>query len=263
MILPLGASTFREALRMGAEVFHALKKLINGQGMSTAVGDEGGFAPNVANHEAAIQLILRAIGEAGYEAGSQIALGLDCASSEFYRDGKYHLAGEGNVSLSSQELANLLATWCDKYPIISIEDGMAENDWEGWKLLTDQLGGKVQLVGDDLFVTNTRILKQGIERGVANSILIKINQIGTLTETFAAIEMAKRAGYTAVVSHRSGETEDSTIADIAVATNAMQIKTGSLSRSDRTAKYNQLLRIEEELAEVAHYPGRDAFYNLR
>jgi len=263
MILPLGASSFREALRMGAEVFHALKKLINGQGMSTAVGDEGGFAPNVANHEAAIQLILRAIGEAGYEAGSQIALGLDCASSEFYRDGKYHLAGEGNISLSSQELANLLATWCDKYPIVSIEDGMAENDWEGWKLLTDQLGGKVQLVGDDLFVTNTRILKQGIEQGVANSILIKINQIGTLTETFAAIEMAKRAGYTAVVSHRSGETEDSTIADIAVATNAMQIKTGSLSRSDRMAKYNQLLRIEEELAEVAHYPGREAFYNLR
>jgi len=263
MILPLGAASFREALRMGAEVFHALKKLIHGQGMSTAVGDEGGFAPNVPGHEAAIQLILKAIAEAGYEAGSQIALGLDCASSEFYRDGKYHLAGEGNVSLSSQEFANLLATWCDKYPIVSIEDGMAENDWDGWKLLTGQLGGKVQLVGDDLFVTNTRILKQGIDQGVANSILIKINQIGTLTETFAAIEMAKRAGYTAVVSHRSGETEDSTIADIAVATNAMQIKTGSLSRSDRMAKYNQLLRIEEELAEVAHYPGREAFYNLR
>lgn len=263
MILPIGATSFRESLRMGAEVFHALKKLIHDQGMSTAVGDEGGFAPDVANHEAAIQLILRAIENAGYEAGSQIALGLDCASSEFFRDGKYHLAGEGGVSLSAQEFTNLLATWCDKYPIISIEDGMAENDWEGWKLLTDQLGKRVQLVGDDLFVTNTKILKQGIDQGVANSILIKINQIGTLTETFAAIELAKRSGYTAVVSHRSGETEDSTIADIAVATNAMQIKTGSLSRSDRMAKYNQLLRIEEELAEVAHYPGREAFYNLR
>ena len=263
MILPLGASSFREAMRMGAETFHALKKLIHDQGMSTAVGDEGGFAPNVGSHEEAIQLILRAIEAAGYEPGSQIALGLDCASSEFYRDGKYVLAGEGGVSLSSQEFANLLATWCDKYPIISIEDGMAENDWDGWKLLTEQLGNKVQLVGDDLFVTNTKILKQGISQGIANSILIKINQIGTLTETFAAIEMAKRAGYTAVVSHRSGETEDSTIADIAVATNALQIKTGSLSRSDRMAKYNQLLRIEEELAEVAQYPGRDAFYNLR
>jgi enolase len=263
MILPVGATSFREALRWGAEVFHALKKLINGQGMSTAVGDEGGFAPNVANHEAAIQLILKAIDEAGYEPGTQIALGLDCASSEFYRNGKYVLEGEGGIALSSQEFANLLGTWCDKYPIISIEDGMAENDWEGWKVLTDQLGKKVQLVGDDLFVTNTRILREGIAKGVANSILIKINQIGTLTETFAAIEMAKRAGYTAVVSHRSGETEDSTIADIAVATNAMQIKTGSLSRSDRMAKYNQLLRIEEELAEVASYPGRDAFYNLR
>jgi len=263
MILPVGASSFREALRMGAETFHALKKLIHDQGMSTAVGDEGGFAPNLPNHEAAIELILRAIEAAGYEPGTQIALGLDCASSEFYRDGKYVLAGEGGVSLSSQEFANLLATWCDKYPIISIEDGMAENDWDGWKLLTEQLGGKVQLVGDDLFVTNTKILKEGIAKGIANSILIKINQIGTLTETFAAIEMAKRAGYTAVVSHRSGETEDATIADIAVATNAMQIKTGSLSRSDRMAKYNQLLRIEEELAEVAHYPGREAFYNLR
>ena len=263
MILPIGATSFREALRWGAEVFHALKKLLNDQGMSTAVGDEGGFAPNVPNHEAAIELILKAIEAAGYEAGTQIALGLDCASSEFYRDGKYHLSGEGNISLSSQEFANLLATWCDKYPIISIEDGMAENDWDGWKLLTDQLGKKVQLVGDDLFVTNTKILKEGIAKGVANSILIKINQIGTLTETFAAIELAKRSGYTAVISHRSGETEDSTIADIAVATNAMQIKTGSLSRSDRMAKYNQLLRIEEELAEVATYPGRDAFYNLR
>ena len=263
MILPIGATSFREALRMGAETFHALKKIINDQGMSTAVGDEGGFAPNVANHEAAIQLILRAIENAGYEPGTQIALGLDCAASEFYRDGKYTLQGEGGISLSSEELTNLLATWCDKYPIISIEDGMAENDWAGWKHLTERLGRKVQLVGDDLFVTNTKILKQGIDQGIANSILIKINQIGTLTETFAAIEMAKRSGYTAVVSHRSGETEDSTIADIAVATNAMQIKTGSLSRSDRMAKYNQLLRIEEELAEVATYPGRDAFYNLR
>ncbi|AFK63151.1 enolase [Advenella kashmirensis WT001] len=263
MILPVGATSFRESLRMGAEVFHALKKLIHGHGMSTAVGDEGGFAPNVANHESAIHLILNAITEAGYEPGTQIALGLDCASSEFYRDGKYHLAGEGNISLTSAEFANLLASWCDKYPIISIEDGMAENDWDGWKILTDQLGKKVQLVGDDLFVTNTKILKEGIQKGVANSILIKINQIGTLTETFAAIEMAKRAGYTAVISHRSGETEDSTIADIAVATNAMQIKTGSLSRSDRMAKYNQLLRIEEELAEVARFPGLDAFYNIR
>jgi enolase len=263
MILPIGATSFREAMRMGAETFHALKKIIHDQGMSTAVGDEGGFAPNVPNHEAAIQLILRAIEHAGYEPGTQIALGLDCAASEFYRDGKYTLQGEGGVSLSSEELTNLLATWVDKYPIISIEDGMAENDWAGWKHLTERLGRKVQLVGDDLFVTNTKILKQGIDQGIANSILIKINQIGTLTETFAAIEMAKRFGYTAVVSHRSGETEDSTIADIAVATNAMQIKTGSLSRSDRMAKYNQLLRIEEELAEVATYPGRDAFYNLR
>jgi len=263
MILPIGATSFREAVRMGAETFHALKKLIDEQGMSTAVGDEGGFAPSVANHEAAIELILRAIEKAGYEPGTQMALGLDCAASEFYRDGQYHLAGEGGLTLSSSDFANLLATWCDKYPIISIEDGMSENDWDGWKVLTETLGKKVQLVGDDLFVTNTKILKQGIDQNIANSILIKINQIGTLSETFAAIEMAKRAGYTAVVSHRSGETEDSTIADIAVATNAMQIKTGSMSRSDRMAKYNQLLRIEEELAEVASYPGRDAFYNLR
>ncbi len=263
MILPLGAKSFREAVRMGAETFHALKKLIDEQGMSTAVGDEGGFAPSVQSHEAAIELILRAIENAGYEPGTQIALGLDCAATEFYSDGQYHLKGEGNLSLSSEGFANLLSTWCDKYPIISIEDGMAENDWEGWKILTEKLGKKIQLVGDDLFVTNTKILKQGIDQQIANSILIKINQIGTLTETFAAIEMAKRAGYTAVVSHRSGETEDATIADIAVATNAMQIKTGSMSRSDRMAKYNQLLRIEEELAEVATYPGRDAFYNLR
>ncbi|CAM5197785.1 Enolase OS=Castellaniella defragrans OX=75697 GN=eno PE=3 SV=1 [Castellaniella defragrans] len=263
MILPVGATSFREALRMGAEIFHTLKKIIGGSGMSTAVGDEGGFAPNVANHEAAIELILKAIVEAGYEAGSQVLLGLDCASSEFYKDGQYHLAGEGGISLNSRDFANLLASWCDKYPIVTVEDGMAEDDWDGWQLLTEQLGRKVQLVGDDLFVTNTKILKQGIERGVANSILIKINQIGTLSETFAAIEMAKRAGYTAIISHRSGETEDSTIADIAVATNVMQIKTGSLSRSDRMAKYNQLLRIEEELAEVATYPGTAAFYNLR
>ena len=263
MILPVGAESFREALRMGTEVFHALKDLINAQGMSTATGDEGGFAPNVENHEAAIQLILQAIDKAGYEAGSQIAIGLDCASSEFYRDGKYHLAGEGGIALDAEEFANLLASWCDKYPIISIEDGMAEDDWEGWKILTEKLGDKVQLVGDDLFVTNTKILKKGIQQDVANSILIKINQIGTLTETFQAIEMAKRAGFTAVISHRSGETEDATIADLAVGTNAMQIKTGSLCRSDRMAKYNQLLRIEEELAEVAVYPGIDAFYNIR
>ena len=262
MIIPVGASSFREALRFGAEVFHALKKIIDGRGMSTAVGDEGGFTPSVANHEAAIQLILQAIDEAGYEAGTQIAIGLDCAASEFYKDGQYHLEGEG-LTLSAQQWTDMLAAWVERYPIISIEDGMAENDWDGWRLLTDRLGKTVQIVGDDLFVTNTKILKEGIEKGIANSILIKINQIGTLTETFAAIEMAKRAGYTAVISHRSGETEDATIADIAVGTNAMQIKTGSLSRSDRMAKYNQLLRIEEDLGEIASYPGREAFYNLR
>ncbi|NBY72691.1 MAG: phosphopyruvate hydratase, partial [Betaproteobacteria bacterium] len=262
MIIPVGAPSFREAVRWGAEVFHALKKIIHDKGMSTAVGDEGGFAPNVAGHEAAILLILEAIDKAGYTAGEQMALGLDCAASEFYKDGKYHIEGEGLV-LSAGEWTDMLATWCDKYPIISIEDGMHEGDWDGWKHLTDRLGQKVQLVGDDLFVTNTQILKEGIEKGVANSILIKINQIGTLTETFAAIEMAKRAGYTAVISHRSGETEDSTIADIAVGTNAGQIKTGSMSRSDRMAKYNQLLRIEEDLGGVAHYPGRSAFYNLK
>ena len=262
MIIPVGAPTFREALRWGAEVFHALKQIIHDKGMSTAVGDEGGFAPSVENHEAAIQLILQAIDAAGYTAGEQIALGLDCAASEFYKDGQYHLTGEG-LSLSAQAWTDMLAAWCDKYPIISIEDGMHEGDWDGWKVLTDRLGKNVQLVGDDLFVTNTKILKEGIDKGIANSILIKINQIGTLTETFAAIEMAKRAGYTAVISHRSGETEDSTIADIAVGTNAGQIKTGSLSRSDRIAKYNQLLRIEEDLGEIAHYPGRAAFYNLR
>ena len=263
MIIPVGAPSFREAVRWGAEVFHALKAIIHDQGMSTAVGDEGGFAPSVENHEAAIQLIIQAIEKAGYKAGEQIALGLDCAASEFYKDGMYVLAGEGNMTLTAAQWTDMLAGWCDKYPIISIEDGMHEGDWDGWKLLTERLGSKVQLVGDDLFVTNTKILKEGIDKRIANSILIKINQIGTLTETFAAIEMAKRAGYTAVISHRSGETEDSTIADIAVGTNAGQIKTGSLSRSDRIAKYNQLLRIEEDLGEIAHYPGRAAFYNLR
>ena len=263
MILPLGAPSFREAVRWGAEVFHALKKIIDAKGMSTAVGDEGGFAPSVANHEAAIQLILESIDKAGYTAGEQVAIGLDCAASEFHKDGKYVLAGEGGLALEAAAWADMLATWCDKYPIVSVEDGMHEGDWAGWKLLTERLAGKVQLVGDDLFVTNTKILERGIREGIANSILIKINQIGTLTETFAAIEMAKRAGYTAVISHRSGETEDSTIADIAVGTNAGQIKTGSMSRSDRIAKYNQLLRIEEDLGDIAYYPGRRAFYNLR
>jgi enolase len=262
MIIPLGAPTFREAVRYGAEVFHALKKIIHDKGMPTSVGDEGGFAPNVPSHEAAIQLILEAIDKAGFEAGRQISIGLDCAASEFYKDGKYVLEGEG-LTLTAPEWADILATWVDKYPIISIEDGMHEGDWDGWKHLAERLGKKVQLVGDDLFVTNTKILKRGIDEGVANSILIKINQIGTLTETFAAIEMAKRAGWTSVISHRSGETEDSTIADIAVGSNAGQIKTGSMSRSDRIAKYNQLLRIEEDLGEVASYPGRAAFYNLR
>ncbi len=263
MIIPVGAPSFREALRWGTEVFHALKNIIHDKGMSIAVGDEGGFAPNVDSHEAAIEMILQAIENAGYTPGTQIALGLDCASSEFYKDGQYVLEGQGNLKLSAEAWVDMMATWCDKYPIISIEDGMAEDDWAGWKLLSDRLGKKVQLVGDDLFVTNTKILKEGIEKEIGNSILIKINQIGTLSETFAAIEMAKRAGYTAVISHRSGETEDSTIADIAVATNAGQIKTGSLSRSDRMAKYNQLLRIEEDLGGMAIYPGRDAFYNLK
>jgi enolase len=267
MIIPVGAPSFREAVRYGAEVFHALKKILHDKHMSTAVGDEGGFAPSVASHEAAIQMILEAIDKAGFRAGEQIAIGLDCAASEFYKPGAngtlaYQLSGEG-LSLSAGEWTDVLANWVDKYPIISIEDGMAENDWDGWKILSDRLSSKVQLVGDDLFVTNTKILREGIEKRVANSILIKINQIGTLTETFAAIEMAKRAGWTAVISHRSGETEDSTIADIAVGTNAGQIKTGSMSRSDRMAKYNQLLRIEEDLGDVASYPGRAAFYNLR
>ena len=262
MIIPVGAPSFREAVRYGAEVFHTLKKILHERRLTTAVGDEGGFAPNVENHEAAIKLIIEAIEKAGYEPGTEIALGLDCAASEFYRDGKYHLEGDGLV-LSSGQFTDYLANWCDKYPILSIEDGMAENDWDGWKTLTERLGKKVQIVGDDLFVTNPKILREGIAKGVANSILIKVNQIGTLTETFAAIEIAKRAGYTSVISHRSGETEDATIADIAVGTNALQIKTGSMSRSDRVAKYNQLLRIEEDLGDVASYPGRAAFYNLR
>ena len=262
MILPIGAKSFREALRCGAEIFHHLKKLVDKKGYPTTVGDEGGFAPNVSGNDEAIELILRAIESAGYTAGQDVVLGLDCASSEFYKDGKYHLASE-KLELSSIEFADYLSTLADKYPIISIEDGMAEGDWAGWKNLTDKLGKKVQIVGDDLFVTNPKILKEGIQKGVANSILIKINQIGSLSETFAAVEMAKRAGWTNVISHRSGETEDSTIADIAVGLNAMQIKTGSLSRSDRISKYNQLLRIEEDLGDTVSYPGRDAFYNLR
>jgi enolase len=262
MIIPLGAPTFGEALRYGAEVFHRLKKLIDERGMPTTVGDEGGFAPDLPSNESALQLLVEAIDKAGYTPGTDIALGLDCAASEFYKDGRYRLDAENRV-LTSEQLTDMLASWVDKYPIISIEDAMSENDWEGWIHLTERLGKKVQLVGDDVFVTNTKILKQGIARRVANSILIKINQIGTLSETFAAITMANRAGYTAVVSHRSGETEDSMIADIAVGTNAGQIKTGSLSRSDRVAKYNQLLRIEEDLGDAARYAGRAAFFNLR
>ena len=261
MIIPVGAQSFREALRYGAEVFHALKKILDDQGHVTTVGDEGGFAPNLESNEAALVAIMEAIKAAGYTPGADIAIGIDCASSEFYENGRYTLAADKRA-LSSAEFTDVLAAWCDKYPIISIEDAMSEHDWAGWKILTERLGKKIQLVGDDLFVTNTKILREGIQQGVANSILIKINQIGTLTETFAAIEMAKRAGYTAVVSHRSGETEDTTIADIAVATNVLQIKTGSLSRSDRIAKYNQLLRIEEELGDSAAYPGRDAFYHI-
>jgi enolase len=261
MLVPLGAPTFREALRYGSEVFHALKKLIDAKGMATTVGDEGGFAPNLPSNESALQLLLEAIDKAGYTAGTDIALALDCAASEYYKDGMYELESEG-AKLTRSQMVDYLANWVDKYPIISIEDGMSEHDWDGWKLLTDRLGKKVQLVGDDLFVTNARILKQGIAKGVANSILIKINQIGTLSETFAAVSMAMRAGYTSIISHRSGETEDSLIADIAVGTNAGQIKTGSLSRSDRIAKYNQLLRIEEDLGDVASYPGREAFHQL-
>jgi enolase len=262
MIVPIGAPTFKEALRYGAEVFQVLKKLLHDRGFSTAVGDEGGFAPRLPKHEAAIKIVIEAIEAAGYRPGEDISLALDCASSEFYDDGEYTLASEG-ASMKSPEFIDYLAAWVDKYPIISIEDGLAESDWDGWKLLTQRLGDRVQLVGDDLFVTNTRYIKKGIDMGIANSVLIKVNQIGTLTETLAAIEMAKRARYTSVISHRSGETEDTTIADIAVATNALQIKTGSLSRSDRLAKYNQLLRIEEDLGDAASYPGRSAFYQIR
>jgi enolase len=261
MILPVAAQSFREALRCGAEVFAALKKIIDAKGMSTAVGDEGGFAPNLPTHAAAIELILDAIGRAGYAAGQDVVVGLDCAASEFHRDGKYVLESE-KKTLSSAEFADYLGELAGRYPIVSIEDGMGEGDWEGWKRLTDKLGAKLQLVGDDIFVTNPGIFREGIRRGVANAILVKVNQIGTLTETFAAIELAKRAGYGTVISHRSGETEDTTIADIAVGTNALQIKTGSLSRSDRVAKYNQLLRIEEDLGDSVSYPGREAFQRM-
>ena len=261
MIIPVGCQSFREALRCGAEVFHNLKKILHHRGLSTTVGDEGGFAPALGSNEAALQVIVEAIEAAGYVPGSDVAIGIDSAASEFYKDGQYHMKADG-LTLSSAQIIDLYATWVDKYPIVSIEDGMSEHDWDGWKQLTARLGKAIQIVGDDIFVTNTKILREGIRQGIANSILIKVNQIGTLTETFAAIEMAKRAGYTAVISHRSGETEDSFIADLAVATNVMQIKTGSLSRSDRMAKYNQLLRIEEDLGDSASYPGRDAYYQL-
>lgn len=261
MIMPVGAESFRQALRCGAEVFHHLKKLCNDKGMSTSVGDEGGFAPDLASHEEAIQLILSAVEAAGYIPGKDIVLALDCASSEFYKNGNYELTAE-NLSLTSAEFADYLTDLVNKYPIVSIEDGMSEHDWDGWKLLTERLGKKVQLVGDDLFVTNPAILSEGIAQGLANSLLVKVNQIGTLSETLKAVDLAKRFGYTSVMSHRSGETEDSTIADLAVGTNCMQIKTGSLSRSDRIAKYNQLLRIEEELGSAAYYPGKKAFYQL-
>ncbi|MCG6503734.1 phosphopyruvate hydratase [Kingella pumchi] len=262
MIMPVGAQSFREALRCGAEVFHALKKLCDGKGFPTTVGDEGGFAPNLGSHQEALELIQEAVAAAGYTVGEDVVFALDCASSEFYRDGKYHLSAEG-LALSSAEFADYLADLVEKFPIVSIEDGMDENDRDGWKLLTAKLGGKVQLVGDDLFVTNPAILAEGIKDGIANALLVKVNQIGTLSETLQAVDLAKRHRYASVMSHRSGETEDSTIADLAVATNCMQIKTGSLSRSDRMAKYNQLLRIEEELGDVAYYPGREAFYQLK
>ena len=262
MIMPVGAKDILEAIRMGSEVFHTLKSVLSAQGMNTAVGDEGGFAPDLPSNEAAITVILEAIDKAGYNAGEDIMIAIDAASSEFYEDGKYNLKSEGKI-LTSSELIGLFEDWVSKYPIISIEDGLAEDDWDGWKEMTERLGKKVQLVGDDLYVTNTSIFKEGIDKGIANSILIKVNQIGTLTETFNAIDMAKKAGYTAVISHRSGETEDTTIADIAVATCAGQIKTGSMSRSDRVAKYNQLIRINEQLGKDATYPGKDAFYNLK
>ncbi|MBF6023754.1 phosphopyruvate hydratase [Lysobacter niastensis] len=262
MILPVGVDNFAEALRAGTEVFHALKSVLKGRGLSTSVGDEGGFAPDLRSNEEALETILEAIGKAGYKAGEDILLGLDVASSEFFENGKYNLTGEGK-RLTSEQFVDFLAGWAAQYPIVTIEDGMAEHDWAGWKLLTERVGNKVQLVGDDLFVTNPKIFKEGIEQGVANAILIKVNQIGTLTETLEAIAMADAAKYAAIVSHRSGETEDTTISDIAVATTATQIKTGSLCRSDRVAKYNQLLRIEEQLGSAAKYAGRDAFVSLK
>lgn len=263
MIMPVGASCFKEALRMGAEIFHALKKVLKEKGYNTAVGDEGGFAPDLKSNEEALQVIMEAIAAAGYKAGEDVQLALDVAASEIYKDGKYNFANEKKAIKTAAETIDFYADLVDRYPIISIEDGLAENDWDGWKLMTEKLSDKIQIVGDDLFVTNTKILKEGIDKGIANSILIKVNQIGTLTETLEAIEMAKRAGYTAIISHRSGETEDTTIADLAVATNAGQIKTGSLCRTDRICKYNQLLRIEDELDDVAVYAGKDVFYNLR
>lgn len=262
MVLPVGAPSLAEAVRYGAEIFHSLKAVLSSRGLITTVGDEGGFAPNLSSNEEALEVILEAVDKAGFSIGKDILLGLDVASSEFYKDGQYHLESEG-LHMSAEEFLDYLAPWFDKYPIISMEDGMAEDDWDGWNTLTRRLGDRVQLVGDDLFVTNTEILEQGIEKNIANSILIKVNQIGTLTETLAAIDMAKKAGYTAVISHRSGETEDTTIADLAVATSAGQIKTGSLSRSDRVAKYNRLIVIEDELGDKAGYPGREAFYNIR
>jgi enolase len=265
MIVPVGAPTFREALRYGAEVFHNLKKIMHDKGMPTQVGDEGGFAPDVAGPEEALDLIMAAIEKAGYKAGTDFRIALDCAASEYFdkATGNYVFKKSGGRTFTSTEMVDYLESLVNKYPIISIEDGMGERDWDGWKVLTDRLGKKVQLVGDDLFVTNTKILAEGIKKGICNSILIKVNQIGSLTETLAAVELAKRSGYTSVMSHRSGETEDSTIADLAVATNCMQIKTGSLSRSDRIAKYNQILRIEEELGDAAVYPGIEAFYQLK
>lgn len=262
MIVPAGLPSFREALRCGTEVFHALKKVLNERGMNTTVGDEGGFAPNLSSNEEAIEVILEAIDKAGYKTGEEVFIGLDVASSEFYKDGVYTLESEGKT-FNAEQFCDLIESWVDKYPIITIEDGMAENDWDGWKLLTERLGQRVQLVGDDLFVTNPKILAEGIEKGIANSILIKVNQIGTLSETLEAMKLAHDNGYTCMVSHRSGETEDTTIADLAVATNAGQIKTGSLSRSDRVAKYNQLLRIEEELGPRAVYPGVKAFKTVK
>jgi len=261
MIMPVGAPSLTEAVRYGAEVFHALRAVLKGRGMNTAVGDEGGFAPNLPSNEAALEAILAAIAEAGFKAGTDVVIALDPASSEYFHDGHYHLKSEGK-QLTSEQMVEYWAQWVDDYPIVSIEDGMAEDDWAGWKLLTERLGRRVQLVGDDLFVTNTAIFEKGIEQGIANSILVKVNQIGTLSESLAAIEMAKQARYTAIISHRSGETEDAFIADLAVATGAGQIKTGSMSRSDRVAKYNQLLRIEEELGGQARFPGRKVFYNL-